>query len=413
MITPQNQITTSLIHKITGSPITAGTIATPQNIAKGEVVVTDGGLKVLDATSVLTAETILIVQGAGVDKPLIKSGSLKANNLLGYKGIKHAPAVQKLSVLGYNGTSGAIDVIDDNTYLLRYIPRTNGAGDRSQPLQRYAQFTSKTGDTQLVIVESLLRTMLKQFSNDPQVLAAFYRLSAGTRTAAGTAGNIIFTKGSNIAVASEANAHSNVVVGDYLSTGVAATNGVYKVIAKNGQNLVLDVDSVVTTTALAATGNLRVLAASAANSAAGLACLSLEMPFDTRFFRDYRIARFELTGSNFGSTPFTDVTRGFDGLGVWQQAAWAEYISMGNEGQFELGIPPYNRDSTVTSADSFSILTLHSQEVSDSMVGSGKLNNLVEIYLSTPTNAKQARIVAVLDAFAGIKGFPAQTSVFA
>lgn len=112
---------------------TAGTIATPDNLAAGVVAVTTVDGVVLDnsagsAGAVAAANTpIVIVQSQGPGKPLIKSAPFSKSQVLVSKGKLYSAAVQQVSYVGYNGTSGSfLPMISSGTNLiLRNTFKTN------------------------------------------------------------------------------------------------------------------------------------------------------------------------------------------------------------------------------------------------------------------------------------------------
>ena len=329
----------------TGLPA-VGTVVTDANLAIGAVVLTDVGLRRINALSGLAdGEQFFIVQGKGVGNPLMKTPVLTKGKVK-VSIAKFRPAVQQITVVGYNGTTGALPVANNTDFWIKIRKNDNDAANRSQPMSLFAGpvKTDATG-TQAELALLLAANGNKNFSDEPaNGYLRFEVLCNNAGATDGTATTITVTTGS---VAGTLNAGATTfVVGDFLRIGGGATTDeVYKIVALSGTSVTLDrpytgatgagVTIEYITAALAATANF------------GIRVLGVQAPFDVNAFRDYYANRFTVTFSD-STTLVTHVQGARNGNGMWQQVAMDEYMSYGYEGQNDmLAVPPRFRDQEV------------------------------------------------------------------
>lgn len=399
MLVNQNQITHAFVAKKYESPQTAGQPLNISALRKGEVVVTDLSLNVVNPSD--APEKFYIIQGMGAGKPF-KKVELSKSDVVSAVGTFYSAPTQTVKTIGFNGTSGKIDVIDDNSYILHLEPNTNGFMDRGYPLQRYASFATKAAATQEQIANGLFYDMKKNL--DIQVFKPWRieRLVTGTLDGNSDNRTLAVVEGSKGVTLSGAYAAAT-TVGNYLVIkGVA-----YRVVQVSGLSITLDSEYVGVTETVAAASVRVITAANAANEATvswGLRIRSVELPFDTIRFRDWRIARFNIYLTNGGSTNVDTISGGSEGFGAWQNVAMSEFMSQGNEGQFVLDTPPGTVYSTVEEVP-YNIYTIRtSKKVDTTMVGAGKLDMTLNIYVDTTGNALGAVNTALVSALNAVIG---------
>ena len=332
----------------TGLP-SVGTVVTDTNLAIGAVVLTDVGLRRVNLLSGLTdGDQFFIVQGKGVGQPLMKTPVLtkgKTKTTIA----KFRPAVQQITTIGYNGTTGALPVANDTDFWIKVRKRDNDAANRSQPMSLFAGpvRTSLTGATQAELSSALVANGTYNFAKEP---ANNYLKFESVCDAAGavptTTATFAAVNGSRTVTVNAL--PGNVAVNDYIrleGTGVGFP--VYKVTAIVGLTLILDNIFTGTTGTFAVANTRRVTAALAAVANFGIVITGKPAPFDVNAFRDYYANRFTATFSST-ATLVTHTQGARNGNGVFQQVAMDEYMSYGFEGENGmLGVPPSLRDQVV------------------------------------------------------------------
>jgi hypothetical protein len=374
--------------KQAGNLPAVGTVVSDSNLEEGAIVAVDAGMRRMDAAALAAADRYRIVQGKGTGKQLMISPMItKASATLSTS--KHRVPVQQVSIVGYNGTTGALPVANETDFFIKIRKNDNDAANRSQPMSLFAgPVKTDSTATQLELAEALVSNGIVNFAKEPaNGYLTFEMLNAGARTAAHSgAGTLTFTKGSREVVASAATASTNVVAGDLISIAAATTTAVYLVTAKDaGGSLTLSVPyQGATTTITASAANIRVAAATAAAAASGVRLTGVQADFDVNAFRDYYVNRFTVTFSDESTLITTTGAR--TGSGVWQQVAMDEYMSYGFEGENSmLGVPPRMRDQAVIEGNKYGCMEISWTESIQGLVSlqGGKGSVLVYVDLGT------------------------------
>jgi hypothetical protein len=329
---------------------TAGVVVTDANLEAGAIVVTDLGLQRLSAAeyaALPTGAQYFIVQGKGVGQPLMKSPVLTKGQVK-LSAARFRAAVQQVTTIGYNGTTGALPVANNTDFWIKIRKRDNDAANRSQPFSLFAgPVRTDATATQAELASMLVRNGWQNFKDEP---ANQYLKFEATCDAAGavptTTTTFAAVNGSRTVTVDAL--PGNVAVGDYIRLeGTAISNPVYKVTGLSGLNVVLDspFTGATATYAVAATRRITVVLAAAANF--GVRITGIAAPFNVNTFRDYYANRFTATFSD--STTLVTATMGArNGNGVWQQVAMDEYMSYGFEGENnQLAVPSIPRDQDV------------------------------------------------------------------
>jgi hypothetical protein len=311
-------------------------------------------------------DKFLIVQGKGAGKQLMKTAAITKSTITISKQ-KFLPAVQQVSMVGYNGASGSLPAANSTDYYLRIRRNDNNGRDNSQPTSQFAgPIKTDAAATQSEVAKELVKSGIKNFDLDPDGYIKFEMLNAGARTAVTATGTvtILFTKGSKKVTASAATATTNFVAGDYIALDAATTTPVYKITSKDGSgNLTLEWPyQGETTAALTSTGtNRRIANAAAVAAASGVQMTGVENAFNVNTFRNYYTNRFTATFSDTAAT-ITSSVGARNGAGVWQQVAMDEYMTYGFEGQGTIGTPPTTRDAEVVENAKYSIVEISWKE---------------------------------------------------
>ena len=387
--------------------LAAGTLVTDVNLPKGAIAVVDMGNGFLDAVAYAALPSTAkfrIVQGKGTGKAMMKSPELTKGNVT-ITSAPHKAAVQQVTTIGYNGTTGALPVANDTSFFIKLRKNDNDATNRSQPMSLFAGpvKTDATGN-QAELACLLALSGNKNFKNEPaNGYVTFSVLCSNAGAAIGAAADtVVGSAGSTTVVVTDTGGDTSVnpiAVGDFFRAGTALTAPVYKVVASTvgvgGGTLTLDRPLTSAVSLLGTTSGF-ITAANAAVADFGIVITGVEAPFDVNKFRNYYANRFTATFSD-ESTLVSHTTGARNGNGVWQQVALDEYMSYGFEGQNEmLGVPATVRDQevkipgvgTATAATSkYSVVTLSWTESVSGIVHGSTQKGQVILYLNLDATA--------------------------
>jgi len=387
--------------------LAAGTLLTDANLPKGAIALADLGNGFLDAaafTALADGAQYRILQGKGVGVPFMKSPVLtKGKTSMSIA--KHKPAVQQVTTIGYNGTTGALPTANNTSFFIKIRKRDNDAANRSQPMSLFAGpvKTDSTG-TQAELAVLLAKSGEKNFGLEPaNGYLSFSLLCSDAGSAIGAAADtVIGTAGSKTVTVTDTGANNTVnaiAAGDFFRVGTATTAAVYKVVASTvgvaGGVLTLDRPLLASISLLGTTSEF-ITAANAAAANFGIVLTGKAAPFNVNSFRDYYANRFTATFSD-STTLVSPTTGAQNGNGVYQQVAMDEYMSYGFEGQNEqMAVPALRRDQEVkipgvgTSTaltSKYSALSIAWDETNVGLVSTANGKGQVLIYLNLLDNA--------------------------
>lgn len=325
----------------------AGTVVTDANLALGAVVLTDLGNRRLNAaayTALVNGDQFRIVQGKGIGVPLMKTPVLTKGKIK-LTISKFKSAVQQVTIIGFNGTTGALPVANDTNFFIKIRKRDNDAANRSQPFSLFAGpvRTDATG-TQAELATLLIANGYLNFKDEPaNHYLKFEAIVNNAGATDGTATTASVTNGSKGVVLNAA--PTTMVAGDYIRFGSTVNDPVYLITSIVGTALTLN-SPYVGDTATGVTIEY-VTAALAATADFGVKVTGIQAPFDVNQFRDYYANRFTATFSD-PNILVTHLVGAFNGNGMWQQVAMDEYLSYGYEGENnQLAVPSIPRDQNV------------------------------------------------------------------
>ena len=335
----------------TGLPA-AGTVITNANLPAGAVVVCDMGMRRLNNASfaaLAATDRFFIAQGKGASQPLMKSPAVTKGNI-SISASKFKAAVQQVTVVGYNGTTGALPVANNTDFWIKVRKRDNDAANRSQPMSEFAgPVKTDASGTQAELAVLLMNSGYRNFTNQ-EPANGYLKMeaisSAASAAIAGTTTTFGVTYKSKVVTLN--GTVTNVAVGDFLRIGgTTVTTAVYRVAAVNSPNSITLSSFYVGDTASVAVLNVQVItAATAATANFGVRLTGIEAPFNVNSFRDYYANRWTTSFSD--SSTLLTVTGAQNGNGVWQQVAMDEYLSYGFEGQNDQqSVPAVMRDQVV------------------------------------------------------------------
>lgn len=219
-----------------------GTATHPNELAEGAIGVFEEDNSLLDNTdtpATAGSRKIYIAVGRESTFGAYKSPLIDGNYVTGWTGESYAAPVKQLTHVGYNGTSGTLEVNAGEDYTLKVI-ETTPAGFA---LPRFTyQIRTESTDTGYTIAKALVDQVNAKngsvlVSQEDVVYADV--TTNGNETAFGTARTISVTK--NSTAASLSGAGHNVAAGDYIRIGGSGGSyPVFKVVSVATNDIVLD-----------------------------------------------------------------------------------------------------------------------------------------------------------------------------
>jgi len=329
-------------------------VVTDQNLPAGSICAVDAGMRHLTTPAALAAAgRYRLVQGRGAGTSLMMSPMISVAGST-VSASKHRVAVQQVSTVGFNGTTGSLAAANSTDYFIKIRKNDNDAANRSQPMSLFAgPIKSSASTSQIDIAIALAINGIANFKDEPANNYLEFGVICDNAGAANASGTVTIAKGSReLTFGSALNAI--VAVGAYLRinhTGVTAptvaTDSVYRITKIVGTKVTLDrAYTGITHTAVATASTLAITKALAEAANCGVVMTGVQADFNVNTFRDYYVNRFSVTFSDVSTLVTTTGAR--TGSGVWQQVAMDEYMSYGFEGENSmLGVPPRMRDQEV------------------------------------------------------------------
>jgi hypothetical protein len=329
-----------------------GTVVTPANLPAGAVVLVDAGMRRMSNTeysALADGDNFFVVQGRGTTKSFMRSPMLTKGKVK-FTISRHKDAVQQVTSIGYNGTTGSLPVANNTNFFIKIRKRDNDAANRSQPFSLFAGpvLTDATG-TQAELASLLVQNGYLNFKDEPANHYLKFEAICDAAGAVPTGTTTTFTPVYGSRTVAINGTLTNVAVGDYIRLeGTGVTNAVYKVTAYTAStSIVLDSPFTGTAAAYAIANVRRITAVLAAAANFGVRLTGIQAPFDVNQFRDYYANRFTATFSD-STTLVTHLVGAYNGNGMWQQVAMDEYLSYGYEGEMQqLAVPSVPRDQFV------------------------------------------------------------------
>ena len=324
----------SLFIGVAGTAKTTGDIST---LTSGEI-----GIFNRSKTTRLTEATanagglFTLVEGKGTDTPFT-SDVIDSSKVVKVTRAVAAAATEQIDYIGYNTTSGSIEAINDNLYIVRLHIDQSITANQGGIFVKHGQYKSDASATQVEIANGLIESFINNFSREAEKFIKFERVTSSI-TSASTSGDFTVVNGSKYVTAATDVDNGGAVAGDYLVLdGVA-----YKVIAFNvGGAEVAELDIPYqgdSGTVLDANASF-ITAANADLGDWGIKMTGKPLKFTVGKF-NYRKAKWVTTLQDFGTTAVTLSQGANPGVGTYEQAAELEFFYKANDGEyFRMGQP--------------------------------------------------------------------------
>lgn len=311
-----------------------------------------------------------------------------------YKVAATADAAQTVAI-GYNGTSGAIEVNNLGEYLVT-LGFKEGIKQFNKRLFKYGQYTADANATQYEIVDGIQTTLLASIRKDPYVMFKVEKINSGAQLNAMASATAAVTNGSNVVTLSE-DESLTCPAGSFIRFGTsgAGTAPVYKVesISVNGLTVVLDQPYQGATAAAFAHTSIETV--TEGDWGLLITAADTNKPFEVGKWA-FNPIRFDVGLSvDFGSTPVTVLTLPSRGAGTYKDIAEKEWELIGNRREaFRIAEYPLDINSALgaTSGETYTTYVLHFKEGSTKTIG-GTADSFVTLMVC----AAGANLTANLD----------------
>jgi hypothetical protein len=222
-----------------------GTVITNANLPAGAVVLCDMGMRRMDNTAYAAMPATgmyFVVQGKGATQPLMKSPAITKGSTT-FTIAKHKAAVQQVTYVGYNLTTGALPVANNTDFWIKVRKRDNDAANRSQPMSLFAgPVKTDASGTQEELAFALVINGLKNFSDEPaNGYMKFEAVAAGTQADwTGTATHLSLTQGSKVALFTDGAGAASTATAPAVGSIIRILNVAYKITASSTTSITLN-----------------------------------------------------------------------------------------------------------------------------------------------------------------------------
>lgn len=348
------------------------------SLNSGEIgLFTPSGTRLTEANAA-TATEFIIVRDNGT-LPDFRSGIIKKANLVSAKckAKAYVAEQEQIEVIGYNGTSGSIDLINDNMYHLRVNLRELVTSNHGGVYVKHGFYKSDLNATQQEVAAGLAFSLINDLLKDPDRVILVQRLSDISTSALVETYSPV--KGQRWVAASTTPA---VAVGDVWTCG--ASNGLYIVTAVSGSAIKLDTPW----QEASATAASAVSATPAGTEAWGIKLTGVSLPFTTGKIHNAK-SSWDLTLQGCGTTTFTQTQFAAYGVGTEREVKELEWFAKGFEGEFFRMGEPNLYAQTYYASGNYDLITLEVEELwKESMtVGPIRQTYILAVPQTTPNYA--------------------------
>lgn len=348
----QSHVLNLLVHADVGAatPTTAASayINDLTDLVDGELAVVNDQNMVLSAGTVLTddrvAQTGIRIVGRYGSR-IVYSDFIKAENIISVRPIPSANFAEQVTHLGYNGTSGAIQIINSNTYKLKVnfeqVGRT-GQGINDFVSVFVGSDAAATGGEVVFGLEQLLRLAFNKQAERPIRMAVLNSATLVPNNEFDQ--NITVVQGSKFIVSAAGYTTVGGVitaaVGDFIRLGsatetdaaVALGSAVYKVVSISGSTMELDRPVTGVSGTYTASADVELIQAATAEAANWGIRFTAIAPTHEVGKRPYSKIAFTLGLEDFGTTTVSYTTAMSLGHGEEEAIADLEWFTYGQSG---------------------------------------------------------------------------------
>lgn len=384
------------VQKLFVGGLAGDTSAALAAMPAGEIgIFTPGGTRITEA-SAATTNRFMIVQSRGAGVPALYSGVIDKTKVAFTANARlHTAATQQVDVIGFNGTNGAIEAINDNLYMVDLSLGQSLVSNHGGLYLKHGVYKSDLNATQAEVASGIAKSLITNFSREPERIITVETLcdDAGAATAIGAAADtVVGNAGSRFVtiVDTAADASVNPIApGDYFRAGTAVTDPVYLVVAStvgvNGGVLELSTPLQAAVNLVGTTAEF-ITAVLAAAADFGVRITGVQQPFNVGKLHD-NANSWKLTLKDFGNTLITNVSNATVGTGTERQVSELEWFCQGNEGDYFRMGEPYIEPIRGEATGTYDLIQITTSELTRNSIVSGPINQQLTLAIPTATPA--------------------------
>lgn len=207
-----------------GKDVDRTSSVTPATLAEGEIALFTPSGTLITSANAASFDKAVVFKGTASGQPVQLSDVItkaKVKTAVGKNGVA---AQEQITYVGYNGSEGSIDVINDNWFFVKLAFQELLVSNTDGRVIKHGQYkTAVSGATQEKIAVGLQKSLINNFSREPQDTIKAELVNSGTKTALGTGvNNVVFTKGSDVVTAEDiddSTTNAALAVGELIGVG--------------------------------------------------------------------------------------------------------------------------------------------------------------------------------------------------
>lgn len=403
----------ALFQKVTLKTIVANSVegaaettfaAFKSSAANGEVIAVES-----DGTAIASGSKEIMILHKDKNGAVQATEPIQVANIKKVTAKAYSAGQEQIDYVGFNGTSGSIDVINSNLYQVNIEMANYGITGSENRYRKQGHFSSPASASELGVAEGLRDSLIRNFSREPEKRLQFDLVCSNAGTALNVSiTNLTFTQGSKTVVTTGTQA--DIAVGDLLRVGTAVTDPVYRVTAiDNGSNLItLDQAFQGETVTVLDTAAEKVTAANIAGSDFGIKITGLAKSF-INGKRRFEKMEFTTQLVDCGTTTVTKSQFASYGIGDGKRVAEEEWFTSGNYGELNrMGEPVLYEFRDVlegVSTNKYDVVTIEYASKHDTAFQDNVLNRQINVYCNAGNGTDHTNanvLIADLDTLASV-----------
>jgi len=377
----QNNVT----HIFVGSDTALSTVKAP-TVARTLGVKRTGEI-LCDATALVAGDGFQVLYLDAASK-LQVSPVLYFNDIVSKKKVAATSDAAEVVAVGYNGTSGAIEVNNLGEYLLTIGYKSPIKMLGNKRIYRYGQFTADATATQYEIANGIQNSLLKGLAKDSYKMFKVEKINDGAQANAIAAATVSVTNGSNTIVTSD-DETLVILTGTLLRFGTSGAGSapVYKVTGNDGgagAARVYFLDQPYQGATNATFGAATFETVTEGNYGLLITSLDSSKPFELGKWA-FDPIKFDVgLSTDFGSTPVTINTLPAKGMGTYKEIATIEWELVGNRREaFRIAEYPLNINGSLgaTVGETYTVYTINFKDSSTKVIG-GSADSFITLMIA-------------------------------
>lgn len=313
---------------------------TPGTLAEGEIAGFTPAGTLITSSNAADVDKMVIFQGTASGDPIQISDVIRKDEVIYCKGVNGAAAQQQIDVIGFDGSSGALDTTNDNLFYIRmYLQELLVSNSDGREVKVAVYKSPTSGTTQALVANTLRKSLIDNFSREAQELIKADVLIDNAGAAVGAAADtVVGTKGSKTITVTDVGSNDSVTAiaaGDFFRVGTALTDPVYKVVASTvgtgGGVLTLDVPLQEDVNLVGNTSEF-ITAANAASADCGIKITGVALSSTVGKFQP-SVLTWETVLEGFDTATVTTTQASDRGVNTGALVAEAEHFFQGNSGE--------------------------------------------------------------------------------